>query len=113
MEERLRFYDEGVAPRKNATVMAEAMAAFKRGSGDDAMADDDDEVGERAVECEGKKKKPKKSKSLGEVRAVYTAMSVVWCSSFSTVPLVILDVWTATKTERRRGVERSGEASQG
>lgn len=36
VEERLRFYDEGVAPRKNATVMAEAVTLFK-----DALSDDD------------------------------------------------------------------------
>lgn len=34
VEERLRFYDDGVAPRKNATVMAEAMEKSKVELGD-------------------------------------------------------------------------------
>lgn len=34
VEERLRFYDDGVAPRKNATVMAEAIEKTKAESGD-------------------------------------------------------------------------------
>ena len=38
VEERLRFYDEGVAPRKNATVMAAAMQEFK-----DTLGSDDEE----------------------------------------------------------------------
>jgi hypothetical protein len=48
VEERLRFYEEGVAPRKNASVMAEAMAQFKS------------DQGPAAEEEEGKKKKKDK-----------------------------------------------------
>jgi nucleolar protein 56 len=67
VEERLRFFDEGIAPRKNATVMAEAMAQFKGGAGDEDMADEDEAADEMLEEGE-KRKKKKKSKSLGKVR---------------------------------------------
>ena len=40
VEERLRFYDDGVAPRKNATVMAEAMEKSKAELGDAADVDE-------------------------------------------------------------------------
>ena len=72
VEERMRFYDEGVAPRKNATVMAEAVASFK-----DALDDDDGDVDMAAMdtpatiaseEGDGKKKKKKKSKKREAVR---------------------------------------------
>ncbi|GFH06734.1 nucleolar protein, component of C/D snoRNPs, partial [Haematococcus lacustris] len=38
VEERLRFYEEGVAPRKNAAVMAEALAKLKEEAGAGAGA---------------------------------------------------------------------------
>lgn len=50
VEERLRFYEEGVAPRKNAAVMGEAVASVKS-----QLASED-----KAGEGEGKKKKDKK-----------------------------------------------------
>lgn len=74
VEERLRFYDEGVAPRKNATVMAEAMKEFK-----DAVGSDDEgdagaagtpaaaAGGAGAMDVDGetpKKKSKKKSKGV-------------------------------------------------
>lgn len=39
VEERLRFYEEGVAPRKNASVMEEAMASVKTQLADEDKAD--------------------------------------------------------------------------
>lgn len=35
VEERLRFYEEGVAPKKNITAMQEAMKALGDAAGDD------------------------------------------------------------------------------
>lgn len=60
VEERLRFYEEGVAPRKNATVMAEAMSAFKDAAGDDLDADD-------AEPSKKKSKKDKKKRAAEDV----------------------------------------------
>ncbi|PNH04026.1 Nucleolar protein 56, partial [Tetrabaena socialis] len=51
VEERLRFYEEGVAPRKNASVMEEAMASVKT-----QLASEADGAGDK------KKKKDKKDK---------------------------------------------------
>ena len=53
MEERLRFYEDGVAPRKNATVMAEAMEKFKETAGDD----DDEEPKPKKAKKDKKKKR--------------------------------------------------------
>jgi hypothetical protein len=57
----LRFYEEGVAPRKNASVMAEAMAKLKEEVGSQPEAED--------ANGEAKKKK-KKDKVWERVRAV-------------------------------------------
>lgn len=58
----MRFYDDGVAPRKNATVMAEAMEQYKEAGGADAMDEDDAEMAEpEPVEEKPKKKKKKRS----------------------------------------------------
>lgn len=65
VEERLRFYDDGVAPRKNATVMAEAMEQFKEAGGADAMEEGDVEMAEpEPVQDKPKKKKKKRSVSV-------------------------------------------------
>jgi hypothetical protein len=64
VEERLKFYEEGIAPRKNATVMAEAMEKFKAGLGDgedgDDAAMDEGGDGEAAGTPGEKEKKAKK-----------------------------------------------------
>ena len=38
VEERLRFYEEGVAPRKNLDVMHEVLGSLKAKEGDEAAA---------------------------------------------------------------------------
>lgn len=63
VEERLRFYDDGVAPRKNATVMAEAISSFKDALGD-ADDDDGDAEMEDAAPAETPKAKKKSKKRL-------------------------------------------------
>ncbi|KAG2453509.1 hypothetical protein HYH02_001729 [Chlamydomonas schloesseri] len=78
VEERLRFYEEGVAPRKNASVMGEAMEAVKgqltaeEGEGkkkkdkkdkkEKRKRDDDEDDEEVVVEAKKEKKKDKKEK---------------------------------------------------
>ncbi|KAG2439308.1 hypothetical protein HXX76_004667 [Chlamydomonas incerta] len=78
VEERLRFYEEGVAPRKNASVMGEAMEAVKgqltaeEGEGkkkkdkkdkkEKRKRDDDEDEEEVVVEAKKEKKKDKKDK---------------------------------------------------
>lgn len=54
VEERLDFYDKGVAPRKNIDVMKAAM---------EGTENNDTEMKEAATEASGKKSKKKKSKS--------------------------------------------------
>lgn len=60
VEERLRFYEEGVAPRKNLSVMQEAMAKLKEEDGPE-----DEEAGE-AKAAKKKEKKDKKKKREAE-----------------------------------------------
>lgn len=67
MEERLRFYDDGVAPRKNATVMAEAMEKFKEAGGADAMEEGDAEMAEPEEKAEPVEKPRKKKKKRSAV----------------------------------------------
>lgn len=62
----MRFYEEGVAPRKNAAVMAEAMEAWKEAAGEDAAATAD---GDAAADEEVKPKAKKSKKKRAEVRA--------------------------------------------
>jgi nucleolar protein 56 len=60
VEERLRFYDDGVAPRKNATVMAEALEKFNEAhKADDAM-----DAADAEPEDQTAKKKKKKRVSV-------------------------------------------------
>jgi nucleolar protein 56 len=59
VEERLRFYEDGVAPSKNITAMQAAMTKFKGELGD---AGDDDEMDVDAKTPGGGKKKEKKEK---------------------------------------------------
>ena len=54
VEERLKFYETGQAPRRNIDVMEEVSKQLKMGKGDDMDDDDDDN---------DKKKKDKKNKS--------------------------------------------------
>ncbi|GAB4819399.1 hypothetical protein N2152v2_006445 [Parachlorella kessleri] len=63
VEERLRFYEEGVAPRKNLDVMHEVLGSLKAKEGDvaAAAAAPDADGGEKK-----KKKKDKKRKAEGE-----------------------------------------------
>mmetsp|Transcript_3058 Transcript_3058/g.5261 ORF Transcript_3058/g.5261 Transcript_3058/m.5261 type:complete len:500 (-) Transcript_3058:372-1871(-) len=68
VEERLRFYEEGVAPRKNLTVMQEAMAKVKSDLGD---AGEDEET--PAEEKKDKKKDKKKKKREAEEEAAPVA----------------------------------------
>lgn len=56
MEERLKFYETGAAPRKNIDVMEEVARHLK--AGQDAMDEDDDAAAKK------KKKKDKKRKSV-------------------------------------------------
>ncbi|KAF6262555.1 hypothetical protein COO60DRAFT_1282656 [Scenedesmus sp. NREL 46B-D3] len=58
VEERLRFYEEGVAPRKNLAVMQEAMDKFKGQLADEEIVLDDDKA--------AKKKDKKKKKRAAE-----------------------------------------------
>eukprot|EP00882_Tetradesmus_deserticola_P028198 GHRQ01031398.1.p1 GENE.GHRQ01031398.1~~GHRQ01031398.1.p1 ORF type:complete len:190 (+),score=99.04 GHRQ01031398.1:150-719(+) len=58
VEERLRFYEEGVAPRKNLAVMQEAMDKFKTQLADEEVVLDDDKA--------AKKKDKKKKKRAAE-----------------------------------------------
>lgn len=52
VEERLRFYEEGVAPRKNLTVMGEAIAAVKKQmAGEDAEEDGSKKVRACLMKC--------------------------------------------------------------
>ncbi|CAG7878527.1 hypothetical protein BRARA_F00004 [Brassica rapa] len=60
VEERLDFYDKGVAPRKNVDVMKEVIENLQN----------KDEEGEEAVEASGKKSKKKKAKGEEEEEAV-------------------------------------------
>lgn len=66
VEERLRFYEEGVAPRKNAAVMGEAVASVKT-----AVATED-------AAGEGKKKKDKKVLCLAPCVAQCVRACVHW-----------------------------------
>lgn len=76
VEERLRFYDDGVAPRKNATVMGEAMENFKEAGGAaDLRNGDEDMADPEPVEEKPKKKKKKKRTS---VRALQTCVLQSW-----------------------------------
>jgi nucleolar protein 56 len=92
VEERLRFYDEGVAPRKNATVMAEAATLSRdaAGSGDEGM-DAQDVLGGVPTgtmpgdEAGGKKKKKSKDKKRDSVRN--GCMYVLFASVPRSVPL--------------------------
>lgn len=58
VEERLRFYEEGVAPTKNLTAMQEALASVRAPEGGENVAPTDT--------TEKKKKKRKKSKEVTE-----------------------------------------------
>eukprot|EP00879_Flechtneria_rotunda_P003302 GHRR01003527.1.p1 GENE.GHRR01003527.1~~GHRR01003527.1.p1 ORF type:complete len:501 (+),score=194.82 GHRR01003527.1:494-1996(+) len=60
VEERLRFYEEGVAPRKNLAVMQEAMEKFKAQLADEEVVLDDDSSKMK------KKDKKKKKREAGE-----------------------------------------------
>ena len=57
VEERLKFYETGAAPRKNVDVMEEVARQLKAG-----QPDDDDEVMEDASDDKPKKKEKKKKK---------------------------------------------------
>ena len=56
VEERLRFYEEGVAPRKNLVVMAEALETVKKQMGEEAGV--------------GEEKKSKKDKKVRTTRVL-------------------------------------------
>eukprot|EP00180_Rhodochaete_pulchella_P004702 Plantae.Rhodophyta-Rhodochaete_pulchella.ctg935.p1 GENE.Plantae.Rhodophyta-Rhodochaete_pulchella.ctg935~~Plantae.Rhodophyta-Rhodochaete_pulchella.ctg935.p1 ORF type:complete len:503 (-),score=115.66 Plantae.Rhodophyta-Rhodochaete_pulchella.ctg935:1297-2757(-) len=69
VEERLRFYDTGAAPRKNLDVMKEAIAEAKAALGEDAMDEEpkadetktaDKKTDEKKTDEKKKKKKSKK-----------------------------------------------------
>jgi hypothetical protein len=78
VEERLRFYEEGVAPRKNLDMMAEALAKVKEQLGGEAKED-------------GGKKKDKKDKGRG---------GVCWAGA-----VCVLRGWADCRSGRRDGVE--------
>eukprot|EP00955_Chlamydomonas_euryale_P085204 364068-Chlamydomonas_euryale.AAC.11 len=59
VEERLRFYEEGVAPRKNIDMMTDAMKKVKEQLGDEAG--DDDEVAGKKDKKKDKKKEKKRA----------------------------------------------------
>jgi nucleolar protein 56 len=60
VEERLKFYETGAAPRKNIDVMTEVAKELKAGKGDDL---DDDEDMEEVKTPKSKKDKKKEKKS--------------------------------------------------
>ncbi|KAK9811660.1 hypothetical protein WJX72_007898 [[Myrmecia] bisecta] len=62
VEERLRFYEEGIAPTKNLTAMQAAIANANAGADDEEMAD--------AEEPSAKKKKKSKKEAAAEEEAV-------------------------------------------
>ncbi|KAI5069555.1 hypothetical protein GOP47_0015856 [Adiantum capillus-veneris] len=70
VEERLVFYDKGVAPRKNVDVMKEALAAAMNGT--DAI--DDEPVSEDETKSEKKKKKKKRKSTDMEIDSVNGAI---------------------------------------
>lgn len=69
VEERLRFYEEGVAPRKNADVMHEVVASLGGAEADDTQTPgkkDKKEKKKRKAETSEKKKKKKEKKEKKE-----------------------------------------------
>ena len=83
VEERLRFYEEGVAPSKNVTAMQEAIATARAEVGD--LAD-----GDAAAEKPKKsKKKKRKTEDEEEVAPMETGELACRCCSPVTVPLMI------------------------
>lgn len=74
VEERLKFYEDGVAPRKNATAMAEAMDRFKAGLADRAGADAMDVVAAETDKDKASEKKEKKRKSKDRESVVRRAL---------------------------------------
>ncbi|TPX33838.1 hypothetical protein SmJEL517_g03307 [Synchytrium microbalum] len=74
VEERLKFYEDGTAPKKNTEMMEEALSELRTTKGDDMDVDDEPiqspakkkKVAETADEGE-KKKKSKKSKKAASV----------------------------------------------
>ena len=60
VEERLKFYETGAAPRKNIDVMTEVAKELKAARGDDLDDDDDDMEGVKTPKSK-KEKKDKKS----------------------------------------------------
>ncbi|KAI8473241.1 MAG: hypothetical protein J3K34DRAFT_375598 [Monoraphidium minutum] len=69
VEERLRFYEDGVAPGKNITAMQDAMAKFKGELGDAG----DDDGGGGGAPASGKKKEKKDKKDKKEKRGAEDA----------------------------------------
>merc|ERR1711957_210081 len=68
VEERLKFYETGAAPRKNLDVMVEIRKSLEGGKKDDDVkmddaGDDGDEVGMKTPKSKKKQKKDKKSSS--------------------------------------------------
>ena len=61
VEERLRFYDDGIAPKKNITAMQEAIATLGTGAVSDMDLDD--------IERKDKKKDKKKRKTADAAAA--------------------------------------------
>jgi nucleolar protein 56 len=90
VEERLRFYDDGVAPRKNATVMAQAMDKVNEAGVADALREPDAEVAEpdaemaepdaEMAEPEPVVEKPKKKKKKKRA-SVWLSLSLSVASS--------------------------------
>lgn len=63
VEERLEFYDKGVAPRKNVDVMKEAVVAATNGT----AANEDEPMSEDDMKSEKKKKKKKRKSTDMEI----------------------------------------------
>ena len=63
VEERLKFYDTGDAPRKNIDCMNEVGNSLKRSSSSMDVDGDDEPKPKKAKKAKSEKKKKKKSKS--------------------------------------------------
>lgn len=78
VEERLRFYDDGVAPRKNATVMAEAMEKSKA-----EMVPDDAATAQEDTKPAAKKAKKKRASAVLFCSLCWFQGGVIFFSCFT------------------------------
>jgi nucleolar protein 56 len=73
VEERLKFYETGAAPKRNIDVMEAVAKELKMARGDDTMDVDDDADAEAEKTSSSKKSKKKKSKDKDDADATTPA----------------------------------------